>query len=152
MQNSSETWDGGLATAGSAENGLESAEIPLKSDEAPESATGPADPPQRIQPISERFPALEKQEIILTFSAQEAKEVTVAGDFNGWSPNAAPLEKTGDGDWAVRLMLRSGQYEYRFVVDGRGCEDPRASGRAACPFGGFNSVLKVPLAVRTSIL
>jgi len=152
MRNSSETWDGGLVTAGSADSGQEFGEIPLKADEAPESATGPADPPQRIQPISERFPALEQQEIILTFSAQEAKEVTVAGDFNGWSPDAAPLEKTGDGDWAVRLMLRSGQYEYRFVVDGRWCEDPRASGRAACPFGGFNSVLMVPLAVRTSIL
>jgi endonuclease/exonuclease/phosphatase (EEP) superfamily protein YafD len=152
MRNSSETWDGGLATAGSADSGLEFGEIPLKADEAPESATGPADPPQRIQPISERFPALEQQEIILTFSAQEAKEVTVAGDFNGWSPDAAPLEKTGDGDWALRLMLRSGQYEYRFVVDGRWYEDPQASGRAACPFGGFNSVLLVPLAVRTSIL
>ena len=152
MQNSSETRDGGLVTAGSAENGLESAELPLNADEAPESATGPADPPQRIQPISERFPALEKQEIILTFSAPEAKEVTVAGDFNGWNPDAAPLEKTDETEWALRLMLRSGQYEYRFVVDGRWCEDPRASGRVACPFGGFNSVLMVPLAVRTSIL
>ena len=152
MQNSSESRDRRIHATGSKGIGLESAEIPLKADEAPESANRPADPPQRIQPISERFPALEKQEIILTFSAQEAREVTVAGDFNGWSPDAAPLEKTGDGDWAVRLMLRSGQYEYRFVVDGRWCEDPQASGRAACPFGGFNSVLLVPLAVRTSIL
>jgi len=152
MQDSSDSWDGEIATAGSNESGLEFGGIPLKADEAPESTIGPADPPQRIQPISERFPTLEKQEIILTFLAQEAKEVTVAGDFNGWSPDAAPLEKTGDGDWAVRLMLRSGQYEYRFVVDGRWCEDPQASGRAACPFGGFNSVLLVPLAVRTSIL
>jgi hypothetical protein len=152
MQNSSDSCNDGIATAGSKERGLEFGEFPLKAGEAPESATGPADPPQRIQPVSERFPALEKQEIILTFSAQEAKEVTVAGDFNGWSPDAAPLEKTGDRDWAIRLMLRSGQYEYRFVVDGRWCEDPQASGRAACPFGGFNSVLMVPLAVRTSIL
>jgi len=152
MQNSSQTCDSGLGTAGSTESGLESAEIPLKADEAPESPPGPADPPQWIQPISERFPALEKQEIILTFSAPKAKMVTVAGDFNGWSSDAAPLEKTGDSDWALRLTLRSGQYEYRFVVDGRWCEDPQASGRAACPYGGFNSVLMVPLAVRTSIL
>ena len=105
-----------------------------------------------IQPVSERFPALEEQEIILTFLAPKARKVAVAGNFNSWRPDATPLENTGAGEWVVRLMLRSGQYEYRFVVDGRWCEDPRASGRAACPFGGFNSVLMVPLAVRTPIL
>jgi hypothetical protein len=49
-------------------------------------------------------------------------------------------------------MLRSGQYEYRFVVDGRWTEDPQASQSAANPHGGFNLVLTVPLSVRTSIL
>jgi hypothetical protein len=49
-------------------------------------------------------------------------------------------------------MLRSGQYEYRFVVDGEWCEDPQATQRVANPHGGFNSVLTVPLAVKTSIL
>ena len=49
-------------------------------------------------------------------------------------------------------MLRSGQYEYRFVVDGRWIEDPGASQRVASPYGGFNSILKLPLEVRTSIL
>jgi hypothetical protein len=48
MQNLSDSWDGGIATAGSNESGLEFGEIPLKADEAPESTTGPADPPQRI--------------------------------------------------------------------------------------------------------
>ena len=152
MQDSGESRDRRTPVTGLKEIGLESAEIPLNAAGALESAPDSATPPPRIQPVSERFPALEKQEIILTFSAPEAKEVTVAGDFNGWTPDAAPLEKTGDGEWALRLMLRSGQYEYRFVVDGRWYEDPQASGRAACPFGGFNSVLMVPLAVRMSIL
>jgi 1,4-alpha-glucan branching enzyme len=105
-----------------------------------------------IQPISERFPALEEQEIILTYFAPLAREVKVAGNFNGWSPDATPLKNTGAGEWVVRLMLRSGQYEYRFVVDGRWIEDPQASPRMANPYGGFNSVLLVPLSVRTSIL
>src|ERR1039457_1494739 len=105
-----------------------------------------------IQPISERFPALEEQEIILTYFAPLAREVKVAGNFNGWSPDATPLKNTGAGEWVVRLMLRSGQYEYRFVVDGRWIEDPQASPRMANPYGGFNSVFLVPLSVRTSIL
>ncbi len=152
MQNSSQTQEGGLARAGSTASGQQSADIPLKPEDALGRSTGQADPRQRIQPVSERFPALERQEIILTFSALDAQKVTVAGDFNGWNPDAAPLEKTGDSDWALRLMLRSGQYEYRFVVDGQWCEDPEAAGRAASPYGGFNSVLIVPLAVRTSLL
>jgi hypothetical protein len=37
-------------------------------------------------------------------------------------------------------------------VDGRWSEDPGASQRVANPYGDFNSVLVVPLAVRMSIL
>jgi hypothetical protein len=152
MQTSSESRDSRIATAGSKGIGLETVEGPLKPDETPESAPELVDLPPRIQPVSERFPALEKQEIILTFSAPEAKEVNVAGNFNSWRPEATPMQNLDAGEWVVRLMLRSGQYEYRFVVDGRWCEDPEATGRAANPYGGFNSVLLVPLAVRTSIL
>jgi 1,4-alpha-glucan branching enzyme len=79
---------------------------------------------KNIQPVSERFPALEEQETILTFFVPEAREVKVAGSFNRWCPDATPLNNTGSGKWAVRLMLRSGQYEYRFVVDGGGARIP----------------------------
>ena len=109
-------------------------------------------PPPPIQPIVERFPALEKQEVVLTFFAVEAKTVNVAGNFNDWHANATPMKNTGAGEWVVRLLLKSGQYEYRFVVDGEWSEDPRAAQRVANPHGGFNSILIVPLAVRTSIL
>ena len=105
-----------------------------------------------IQPISERFPALEEQEIILTYFAPLARAVKVAGNFNGWRPDATPLKNTGAGEWVVHLTLRSGQYEYLFIVDGRWTEDPQAAQRKANPHGGFNSVLLVPLSVRTSIL
>jgi hypothetical protein len=105
-----------------------------------------------IQPVSERFPALEEQEIILKYFDPIAREVKVAGNFNDWCPVVTPLENTGAGEWVVSLMLRSGQYEYRFVVDGEWREDPQASQRIANPHGGFNSVLLVPLSVRMSIL
>jgi 1,4-alpha-glucan branching enzyme len=105
-----------------------------------------------IEPVSARFPALEKREILFTLLAPEAREVHVAGDFNGWRPDARPLKNTDGGKWEARLMLTSGQYEYRFVVDGRWIEDPQASRRMANPYGGFNSVLLVPLQVRTDFL
>ena len=93
-----------------------------------------------VQPVSARFPTLEEQEIILTLFDPEAREANVAGNFNGWHPIATPLKNMGAGKLVVRLMLRSGQYEYRFFVGGRWSEDLRSSQRMANPHGGFNSV------------
>ena len=119
---------------------------------APGRAAVQDNPPPPIQPVSERFPALEEEEVILTTLAPEARAVNVAGNFNDWRPEATPMKNTGEGKWVGRLMLRAGQYEYRFVVDGQWREDAQATQRVANPHGGFNSVVCVPLAVRTSIL
>ncbi len=108
--------------------------------------------PPPIQPISKRFPALEVQEIGLTFYAPEAKVVQVAGTFNGWHPEANPLEHTGSGEWSARLVLKSGQYEYRFVVDGVWTDDPQTTRSAVNPYGGLNSVLVVGLDDRADLL
>ena len=124
----------------------------LKPKEMPGCVAVEINPQPIIQPVSKRFPAMEEQEIILTLLDPAASQVNLAGNFNGWRPEATPMKNTGAGKWVVRLMLRSGQYEYRFVVDGRWIEDPGASQRVANPYGDFNSVLLVPLAVRTSIL
>jgi 1,4-alpha-glucan branching enzyme len=107
---------------------------------------------QPIQPISERFPALEEQQVVLTFCAPKAKLVQVAGTFNGWRPETNPLEHTESGEWAARLMLKSGQYEYRFVVDGEWSDDPQATQSTANPHGGLNSILKVGLDDRADLL
>jgi 1,4-alpha-glucan branching enzyme len=111
-----------------------------------------ANPISLNQPVTERFPALEEQEVVLEFISPTAREVKVAGAFNDWRPESTPLKKIKDGEWVVRLMLRAGEYEYRLVVDGQWIEDPEADQRSANPHGGFNSVLRVPLAIRTSIL
>ena len=152
MKHSRISHDNRISATGSRRTGVETGKALRKPEETHETAAGQVDPPPAVQPVSERFPALEEQEIDFTVLAPEAREVSVVGCFNGWRPNATPLKSTGDGEWAVRLMLRSGQYEYRFAVDGRWSEDPRASQHVANPFGEFNSVLVVPLAARTSIL
>ena len=152
MKNSRVNRKNGIATTGSGPVGFEAVEAPFKPKTTLASAAGKVDPQPPVQPVADRFPALEEQEIILTFLAPEAREVKVSGNFNGWRPEATPLKNTGAGEWAVRLRLRSGQYEYRFVVDGRWTEDPRAAQHVANPYGEFNSVLLVPLEVRTSIL
>jgi 5'-AMP-activated protein kinase regulatory beta subunit len=109
-----------------------------------------AQPP--IQPVAKRFPALEEQEVVLELCAPAAKSVQVAGTFNDWRPEANPMVHTGSGEWEARLMLRAGQYEYRFVVDGVWQEDPEATRSAPNPYGGVNSVLFLGLDDSTDLL
>jgi hypothetical protein len=110
------------------------------------------EPPTPIQPTTDQFPALEPQEGVLTYYDPTAKVVAVAGDFNGWHPEASPLAATGFGEWNVRLTLRPGQYEYRFWVDGAWADDPLARHTTPNPYGGNNALLKVGLDDRIEFL
>lgn len=73
--------------------------------------------------------------------AAGAKNVLLAGDFNGWEPKA--MKKQTDGRFAASIMLPPGNYEYRLVVDGHWMTDPDHSHWAPNPFGSFNSVAKI---------
>src|SRR5690349_24975822 len=53
-----------------------------------------------------------------------AKQVCVAGSFNGWKPEQSPLVPLGDGRFAADLTVDPGRYEYLFVVDGQWLPDP----------------------------
>lgn len=81
----------------------------------------------------------------VTFVAMypHAKRVEIAGEFNGWSPESTPLEKSGDGRWFTRLNLDSGRYQYRYVVDGRWQQDPYNAKSVQNEFGEMNSVLEM---------
>ena len=69
-----------------------------------------------------------------------ARQVSLAGDFNGWRAEALTPAASG-GVWSVALPLRAGRYEYAFVVDGeRWIADP-ALPAARDEFGGEHSVL-----------
>lgn len=81
--------------------------------------------------------------VALKLRAPAAKEVFVAGSFNGWQVGATPLRFGKDGEWAGELRLSPGRYEYLFVVDGTWLPDPAAREAAPNPFGGWNSVLSV---------
>jgi len=105
-----------------------------------------------IQPVAERFPALEPQEGVLTYYDPCAKVVEVAGDFNGWRPESNPLSATGFGEWNIHLTLRPGQYEYRFRVDGVWADDPLARNSTPNPYGGQNAVIKIGLDDRIEFL
>src|SRR2546429_4671857 len=60
--------------------------------------------------------------------APGARHVAVAGTFNQWNLNAAPLVRAGTaGVWTTTLALPVGQHQYAFLVDGqRWGSDPAA--------------------------
>jgi len=73
-----------------------------------------------------------------------AQTVQIAGDFNNWQPENAPMQKVGDtGVWQTKMNLPQGRYRYRLVVDGQWQQDPYNEVTELNPFGGFNSVLEV---------
>lgn len=73
-----------------------------------------------------------------------ARMVQVAGDFNGWNPARTSLEQISNGAWAVTIPLKSGRYEYMFVVDGQQwIADPFATELSDDGFGSRNAVLDV---------
>ena len=78
------------------------------------------------------------------FECANAKAVCLAGTFNDWDGSAMPLHAQANGSWAVALTLPPGTYEYQFVVDGCWMPDPKARESVPNPYGGVNSILRVP--------
>lgn len=74
----------------------------------------------------------------------QARHMSVAGEFNGWSPVATPMlpdEKLGV--WQACVRLPPGRYQYRLVMDGRWGADPHNEIVERNPFGDLNSVVEV---------
>ena len=52
-----------------------------------------------------------------------AKKVVLAGNFNGWNDSELVMDKTSKG-WQLPFVLAPGNYEYKFIVDGKWLTDP----------------------------
>ena len=74
------------------------------------------------------------------FSAPEAREVHLVGDFNHWDTQANLMVKDRKGIWKATLPLQPGRFEYRFFVDGNWRNDPSSSGFVPNQFGSENCV------------
>jgi len=81
----------------------------------------------------------------LRISDNKAHTVAIAGDFNGWNPQANLLEDSeGDGIWIGTLKLEPGRYEYMFVLDGKNwVPDPNALRYVKDGFGNKNAILEI---------
>jgi hypothetical protein len=79
----------------------------------------------------------------LRLEAPQAEQVSVAGSFNQWNPQANLLERDENGSWKCTLVIDPGEYEYRFFVDGEWCDDLANTMRRPNDFGTENCVLVI---------
>jgi len=75
--------------------------------------------------------------------APQAKKVNLTGSFNNWDAKVLAAKKDSRGNWAVKVNLKPGRYEYKFVVDGSWLNDPRCTSYVVNPFGTQNCVIEV---------
>jgi serine protease AprX len=90
-------------------------------------------------------PRVENGRLLFVFHDDDARSVSVAGDFNGWSHAATPLKRDTSGLWSTEILVtRAGRLEYKFIINGqRWLEDPSNGMKAPDNFGGLNSVLVI---------
>jgi AMP-activated protein kinase-like protein len=80
----------------------------------------------------------------MNFYSPQAKQVSVAGDFNKWQTDALPMSRQAGGVWTIDLTLKPGVYTYMFVVDGKAwVTDPDAETYEDDGFGNKNAVMRV---------
>jgi 1,4-alpha-glucan branching enzyme len=84
-----------------------------------------------------------KQKVTFSYSAPQAANVTLVGDFTGWQQAPLPLKKDNKGVWKKTVSLLPGRYEYRLMVDGEWRDDPQCPNRCPNQFGGENCVCLV---------
>lgn len=83
------------------------------------------------------------KKITFEISAPNAKEVRLAGDFNSWDSNKTVLKKTKNGVWKRDLELKSGRYEYKYLIDGQWIKDPLNKLFVVNAYGTENSVVEL---------
>jgi 1,4-alpha-glucan branching enzyme len=84
-----------------------------------------------------------KKKVEFSLDAPEATTVLLAGDFTGWQQKPLAFTRQKTGIWKLSVVLPSGAYQYRFLVDGQWQNDPSCSTRCLNEFGSENCVCKV---------
>ena len=77
------------------------------------------------------------------FYAPQAKRVSLAGSFNNWDAKKLSAKKDSKGSWAVKVNLKPGKYEYKFLVDGSCLNDPSCNRCVPNGLGSQNCVVEI---------
>jgi len=77
------------------------------------------------------------------FRAPDAKEVFLAGEFNGWDNQSLPMKKYKDGIWKTKVKLPPGRHEYKFFADNAWVESLPGVEQVSNPLGTRNFIVLV---------
>jgi len=77
------------------------------------------------------------------YRALEAREVFLAGEFNGWDTQSLPMKKSKGGIWKAKLKLPPGRHEYKFFADDAWVESLPGVEQVSNPFGTENFIVWV---------
>ena len=83
------------------------------------------------------------KKIRFEITAPEAEEVVLTGDFAAWSREGIVMKKNKEGLWAAEVLLPSGRYEYKFIVDQQWRTDPTNHLTSLNSSGTQNSIKQV---------
>ena len=76
--------------------------------------------------------------------ANPGSDVYLAGSFNDWDTKAKKMkDANGDGLFSSTLLLHSGEYEYKFIINDEWHVDPACPNWVRNDHGTLNSVIKI---------
>lgn len=73
----------------------------------------------------------------------EAHTVQLAADFTDWEEYPISMVRFDDGVWHTMVPLPPGIYTYRFLVDGKWYDDPRALWKTQESAGPARALIQV---------
>lgn len=82
--------------------------------------------------------------ISFSYDGEPGMRVFVAGSFNDWNGEVTELvDVWGKGAYSCVLNLPRGEYQYKLVVDGLWCNDPKNPAVTENGLGSYNNVIVV---------
>jgi len=84
------------------------------------------------------------QGVLFVQPASVGAVVTIAGEFNKWSPTSLPLRRNAElGVFEICLKLQAGKWHYRIIIDGEWSADPYNNQCEVNQYGEVNSFVLV---------
>ncbi len=99
---------------------------------------------EREEAWKRKHAAKQQPVVSFTYEGEPGKRVFIAGSFNDWNATANELTDVwGKGVYSCMLNIARGEYQYRLVVDGVWCNDPKNPAVIENGLGSYNNVIVV---------